>query len=40
MGDRSTQELTLVRKTHDGTERSRVTGCVFVPLIGRFGWPE
>lgn len=41
LGDRSTQQLTLVRRTADGgTERETVTGCVFVPLIGRFGWPE
>ena len=41
LGDRATQRLTLVRRTADGgTERETVTGCVFVPLIGRFGWPE
>ena len=41
LGDRNTQRLTLVRRTTDGgTERETVTGCVFVPLIGRFGWPE
>jgi protein-L-isoaspartate(D-aspartate) O-methyltransferase len=40
LGDRSMQELTLVRKAGEGTEREAVTGCVFVPLIGRFGWPE
>jgi protein-L-isoaspartate(D-aspartate) O-methyltransferase len=41
VGDRNTQELTLVTRAEDGgtTERA-VTGCVFVPLIGRFGWPE
>lgn len=40
VGDRNTQTLTLVRRTADGTEREAVTGCVFVPLIGKFGWPE
>lgn len=41
VGDRDTQTLTLVRRTGDGgTERESVTACVFVPLIGRFGWPE
>lgn len=41
VGDRTTQELTLVTKEKDGgTREERVTGCVFVPLIGRFGWPE
>lgn len=41
VGDRNTQDLKLVTRQKDGstTERS-VTGCVFVPLIGRFGWPE
>jgi protein-L-isoaspartate(D-aspartate) O-methyltransferase len=41
VGDRQHQELTLVRRTADGgTEEEIVTGCVFVPLIGRFGWGE
>lgn len=41
LGDRETQKLTLVRRTEaGGTEREDVVGCVFVPLIGRFGWPE
>ena len=41
VGDRVIQELTLVTKREDGeVERRSVTECVFVPLIGRFGWPE
>ncbi|HUG41031.1 MAG TPA: protein-L-isoaspartate(D-aspartate) O-methyltransferase [Longimicrobiales bacterium] len=41
LGDRDSQTLTLVRRAADGgTERETVTACVFVPLIGRFGWPE
>ncbi len=41
VGDRTTQELTLVQKSPDGEiERRSITQCVFVPLIGRFGWPE
>lgn len=41
VGDRHTQELTLVQKTADGAvQRRSITQCVFVPLIGRFGWPE
>lgn len=41
VGDRNTQDLTLVTKQEDGdTTEERVTGVVFVPLIGRFGWPE
>jgi protein-L-isoaspartate(D-aspartate) O-methyltransferase len=41
LGDRTTQELTLVTRTDDGgIDRRPITQCVFVPLIGRFGWPE
>ena len=40
IGGRDVQELTLVTRTESGTERESVTGCVFVPLIGRFGWPD
>lgn len=45
LGDRHHQRLTLVRKTVKGEgeeamEQETVTGCVFVPLIGRFGWSE
>jgi protein-L-isoaspartate(D-aspartate) O-methyltransferase len=40
VGGRDQQVLTLVRKTETGTETSNVTGCVFVPLLGRFGWAE
>jgi protein-L-isoaspartate(D-aspartate) O-methyltransferase len=41
IGDRHQQQLTLVRRTEEGgTEQRAVTGCVFVPLIGRFGWSE
>jgi protein-L-isoaspartate(D-aspartate) O-methyltransferase len=41
IGDRHRQQLTLVRKTdEERMEQEVVTGCVFVPLIGRFGWSE
>lgn len=40
IGDRVQQELTLVRKTANGVETSDVAACVFVPLLGRFGWPQ
>ena len=40
VGDRNTQELTLVTRTDEGITEKAVTGCVFVPLVGRFGWPE
>ena len=41
IGERVHQELTLVRKKPGGgIETEPLTGCVFVPLIGRFGWSE
>lgn len=40
LGDRKQQRLTLVEKTPEGIRENTVTECVFVPLIGRFGWPE
>lgn len=39
LGDRHMQQLTLVRKKGDEVETEEVTGCMFVPLVGRFGWP-
>jgi protein-L-isoaspartate(D-aspartate) O-methyltransferase len=39
IGDRDTQQLTLVTKSEAGVETRDVTACVFVPLLGRFGWP-
>ena len=38
IGDRNMQQLTLVTKTESGIETADVTACVFVPLLGRFGW--
>jgi protein-L-isoaspartate(D-aspartate) O-methyltransferase len=40
IGDRNVQQLTLVTKSEAGVETSNITGCVFVPLLGRFGWPS
>jgi len=40
VGDLQTQKLTLVRKTPAGIETEVVTDVVFVPLLGRFGWPS
>lgn len=41
LGERNTQQLTLVKRTAEGgVDQEAVTGCVFVPLIGRFGWPD
>jgi protein-L-isoaspartate(D-aspartate) O-methyltransferase len=39
LGDRVAQKLTLIRKTPLGIETEEVADCVFVPLLGRFGWP-
>lgn len=38
IGDREQQQLTLVTRTSEGNEQREITGCVFVPLLGRFGW--
>jgi protein-L-isoaspartate(D-aspartate) O-methyltransferase len=40
IGDREEQRLTLFRKTEAGIESEEITRCLFVPLIGRFGWAE
>lgn len=40
IGDRATQTLTLITKTEDGMTSEDITACAFVPLLGRFGWPE
>ncbi|HEX7051015.1 MAG TPA: protein-L-isoaspartate(D-aspartate) O-methyltransferase [Longimicrobiales bacterium] len=39
IGGRDEQRLTLFRRTPDGIESEDVGGCLFVPLVGRFGWP-
>lgn len=38
VGDRVQQKLTLVRRTEEGISMEPVSDCVFVPLVGRFGW--
>lgn len=40
IGDRKEQQLTLFRRTETGIESEQVARCLFVPLIGRFGWAE
>jgi protein-L-isoaspartate(D-aspartate) O-methyltransferase len=40
IGDRSVQRLTLFRKLAGGVETEEVTDCTFVPLVGRFAWPD
>lgn len=39
IGDLNVQQLTLVRKTDTGVVTEDLTRCIFVPLLGRFGWP-
>jgi protein-L-isoaspartate(D-aspartate) O-methyltransferase len=38
VGDRERQKLTLVERTPDGIRQEEIADCVFVPLLGRFGW--
>jgi protein-L-isoaspartate(D-aspartate) O-methyltransferase len=41
VGDRDEQELVLVRREGDeSTEETIADECVFVPLLGRFGWRD
>ncbi|MCK4262215.1 protein-L-isoaspartate(D-aspartate) O-methyltransferase [bacterium] len=39
-GGTFSQELMVVRKRKGKAEARKVCGCVFVPLIGEFGWKE
>jgi protein-L-isoaspartate(D-aspartate) O-methyltransferase len=38
VGDRNLQRLLLVRKTASGVRTEEGIGCVFVPLLGEYGW--
>ena len=40
LGDRASQQLTLVTRQADRVVREAVVECTFVPLIGRFGWHD
>ncbi len=40
VGSRSSQELLRITKKEGTTITERLGGCVFVPLIGRYGWSE
>lgn len=40
VGDIWGQTLMLLYKTRHGIEEKDLGGCVFVPLIGKFGWSE
>jgi protein-L-isoaspartate(D-aspartate) O-methyltransferase len=34
------QELLRIQKTANGIARKSICGCRFVPLLGRYGWPD
>jgi protein-L-isoaspartate(D-aspartate) O-methyltransferase len=38
LGETFSQVLSIVRKNHGKLESETVTSCVFVPLVGKFGW--
>jgi protein-L-isoaspartate(D-aspartate) O-methyltransferase len=40
VGDFTYQRLTLVEMTPQGPKRRDGVGCVFVPLVGKYGWKE
>jgi protein-L-isoaspartate(D-aspartate) O-methyltransferase len=40
VGSRADQDLRVVRKEHGNISTETVSGCRFVPLIGREGWQE
>jgi len=40
LGDGFAQVLTLVEKKKEKLELSQICGCVFVPLVGKYGYPK
>lgn len=38
VGDEYIQELTKIVKDHDGIHQTKLGGCRFVKLVGKFGW--
>ena len=40
VGGSFSQELTVVIKRNGKVEKKNICGCVFVPLIGQFGWKK
>ncbi|OGP63903.1 MAG: protein-L-isoaspartate O-methyltransferase [Deltaproteobacteria bacterium RBG_16_42_7] len=40
VGIRFSQQLLIVRKSKEGVSEQTHVPCVFVPLIGEYGWPE
>lgn len=40
VGEQGAQTLSVLTKVGSGTRIKKLTGCSFVPLIGKYGWPE
>jgi protein-L-isoaspartate(D-aspartate) O-methyltransferase len=40
IGSRSQQQILCVRRTEDGLQEERLSGCAVGPLIGDGGWPD
>lgn len=40
VGDRFSQQLIKIKKSHGRISKEYHTPCVFVPLIGKYGWDE
>jgi len=40
IGDKLVQTLTIVRKVKGNPKETRLFGCMFVPLVGEYGWPQ
>ena len=38
IGTLDEQQLTMVRKTETGITTEEVARCIFVPLLGKYGW--
>lgn len=38
VGERFSQQLIVLKKQKDGITEQHQTSCVFVPLVGRYGW--
>ena len=38
VGGRDNQDLMLYHKTEDGIKEKKICACVFVPLLGKYGW--
>lgn len=40
LGENFSQVLTLFEKKGNNLEKTQLCGCVFVPLVGKYGWKE